>query len=75
MLDVEATFSATAARDLRAQLGLSQKRMAELAGYKAERARQNWCDIEAGRRGMDEARWELLLLRAEMHPKLKLVDR
>lgn len=68
------TFSPESAKSLRQQLGLTQQQMAELAGYTSG-ARQAWCDIEAGRRGMDAPRWELLLLRADAHPTHRLVLR
>lgn len=71
---MSAEFSAATAKSLRLQLGLTQQQMAELAGYTTG-ARQVWCDIEAGRRGMEAPRWELLLLRADVHPTHRLVLR
>ena len=68
-------FSPEAAKALRAKLGLTQQRMAELAGYAGAASRQNWSMIESGARGMDSARWELLLLRAGVHPTLELKQR
>ena len=68
-------FSPESAKSLRLQLGLTQQQMAELAGYTSKDARMNWSSLEAGRRGMDDARWELLLLRADVHPTLTLVKR
>jgi transcriptional regulator with XRE-family HTH domain len=68
-------FSPDAAKALRLQLGLTQQRMAELAGYTSKDARMNWSKIEAGERGMDAPRWELLLLRTDVHPTHQLVPR
>ena len=69
------SFSADSAKSLRQQLGLTQQQMAELAGYTSKDARMNWSKIEAGDRGMDSARWELLLLRADVHPTHRIVLR
>lgn len=68
-------FSPESAKSLRAQLGLTQQQMAELAGYTSKDARMNWSKLEAGTRGMDSARWELLLLRADVHPTHRIVSR
>lgn len=68
-------FSSGAAKSIRQQLGLTQQQMAELAGYTSKDARMNWSKIEAGDRGMDAPRWELLLLRADVHPTHRIVRR
>lgn len=68
-------FNPEAAKALRLRLGLTQQQIAELAGYTSKDARMNWSKIEAGTRGMDTARWELLLLRADVHPTHRLVQR
>jgi transcriptional regulator with XRE-family HTH domain len=68
-------FSPESAKALRLQLGLTQQQMAELAGYAGAACRQNWSMIESGARGMDSARWELLLLKAGEHPTMELKQR
>lgn len=75
MKNCSLSFSDESAKALRLQLGLTQQQMAELAGYTSKDARMNWSSIEAGKRGMDSARWELLLLRADVHPTHRIVLR
>jgi transcriptional regulator with XRE-family HTH domain len=72
---INAAFSPEAAKALRLKLGLTQQQIAELAGYAGAACRQNWSMIESGVRGMDSARWELLLLKAGVHPTLELKQR
>lgn len=52
--------------------GLTQTKIAEIAGLKAW---QRWQEYEAGKHKMDPARWELLLLRLDQHPTMRLVKR
>ena len=52
-------------RALREHFGLTQIRIAELAGLKGA---LRWSDYECGRRNMDVIRWELLLIKLGIHP-------
>jgi hypothetical protein len=55
----------------RAASGLSQPQAAEYAGLANY---QRWAEYERGVRPIDPWRWELFLLKAGAHPKLKLVE-
>lgn len=64
--DPYATFSPAAALQLRTELGWTQAQAAAAAGYSHP---IRWSEIERGVRGLDDARWELLRIKAGVHPE------
>lgn len=64
--DPYATFSPATALQLRTDMGWTQAQAAAAAGYSHP---IRWSEIERGVRSLDDARWELVRIKAGVHPE------
>jgi putative transcriptional regulator len=65
------TLNPSDVRAARKAAGLSQT----AAGALCHRSLRAWQDAEAGKRNLDQAAWELFLLRTGQHPTHRLIAR